>query len=80
MEKRKRKRQAINACFLCSSGNYELHHKAHIVDLQLNHELHKALFEKAPKLPYTYCFGKYIPVPKDKVEEFKKQGITVIYR
>lgn len=78
MEKRKRK--AINACFLCSSENYELHHKAHIVDLQINHELHKEIFDKAEKLPYTLCFGKYILVPKEKVNEFKQQNITIIYK
>lgn len=76
----KRKRRAVNACFLCSSENYELHHKAHIVDLQLNHELNKEVFEKAEKIPYTYCFGKLVEVPRTKVKEFKEQGINIVYR
>ena len=76
----KRIRKAIKSCFLCSSENYELHHKAHIMSLKLNHELNKEVFEKAEKLPYTLCFSKYILVPKDKIEEFKQQGINIIYK
>lgn len=78
MEKRKRK--AINAIFLCSSENYEQHHQSHLASLQLNHELNKEVFEKAEKIPYTYCFGKLIEVPRDKVEKFKQQGINIIYK
>jgi hypothetical protein len=78
MEKRKRK--IINACFICSSENYEQHHKSHIASLQLNHELNKEVFEKAEKIPYTPCFDKLIEVPRDKVKEFKEQGITILYR
>jgi hypothetical protein len=78
MEKRKRK--AINAVFISSSENYEQHHKSHIASLQLNHELNKEVFEKAEKIPYTYCFGKLVEVPRDKVEEFKEQGINIVYR
>lgn len=76
----KRIRKAIKSCFLCSSENYELHHKAHIMNLKLNHELNKEVLDKAEKIPYTYCFGKCIKVPKDKVKEFKEQGINIVYK
>ena len=78
MEKRKRK--AINATFLCSSNNYELHHQSHLASLKLNHELNKEVLEKAEKIPYTPCFDKLIEVPRDKVQEFKEQGFKIIYK
>lgn len=78
MEKRKRK--AINAVFISSSENYEQHHKSYIASLQLNHELNKEVFEKVDKIPYTPCLDKLIEVPRDKVKEFKEQGIPIIYK
>ena len=78
MEKRRRK--SINACFICSSENYEQHHKNHLASLQLNHELNTEVLEKAEKIPYTPCFDKWIEVPRDKVKEFKEQGIPIVYK
>jgi hypothetical protein len=78
MEKRKRK--AINAVFISSSENYEQHHQSHLASLQLNHELNKEVLEKVEKIPYTPCFGKWVEVPRDKVQEFKEQGINIIYK